>query len=648
MSALIKIDFDHPKAVVPVKYGWHYEEIGMIGDGGLYAQLVRNRDFSESGTVPGLTVKDGRYVGIPDNDMEVRHPEFLPELNAWETTDSEAVAIRRLTLDEKNRRFGMRITAHKPKHMCGVKNTGYFGIRIKPQVTYHGVIKISGKGAVDIAVADSVGYVTDIFTSPEMNQTVDTFRFDLVGQRDSKDAFLLITPLTVGEIDIYFTSLMPGDTWDDGKSIFRADILKNMKDYAPAFLRFPGGCIVHGVNVETMYHWKETIGDITARKSSWSKWQPHLMTNGLGYHEFYELCEYLGAEAMYVAPTGLICTAWAHQIGDSDDFEHPDINVEDYINDCLDAIEYALGDTDTYWGAKRAENGHSAPFPLTYLSIGNEDFGPRYYKYYDAFYRAIKEKWPAVKIVANSIIGNRSRGEWNFRRNRLKDFIDYATIEIFDEHYYDTGDWIFENFDRFDAYDRNGPDLMCLELGLADSNILYESCFLMMMEKNGELNPVFGGRPLMRNWTFVNGELNPYYYHTNDKSWKTVHYYAKKLFKDNGFTTYYPSRYYDANGSDAYNENTVFTSVGRDAQTGELIIKAVNLTDAETKVRIGLEGHHETKIWTVVNYDERPKAPEASAHDGPMFDQRVIDFTSPYTFPAKSLTVMRIAGGINQ
>lgn len=649
ISTAVRVDTSAGKAVSPVCYGWHYEEIGMIGDGGLYAEMIRNRNFAEAGLAPGMTVKNGMYENIPRPEARHKAPEYLPELNCWSVFNTDGIDIRRVTIDEKERNFEMEIrTRQLPQSgLFGVANEGFFGVCVRAGMSYRVdlVLNCDAGGFLSVCVADGQTPLTEMHTV-HYDAGKSRHRFVIGAERSADNGVFLIVPGQVGIMRVSFVSLFPCDTWDGGKSVFRSDIMQNMLDFKPEFLRFPGGCIVHGVNVDTMYHWKETLADISERKSTWSKWQPHYMSNGIGYHEFYELCEYLGADAMYVAPSGLVCTSWVFQKGDSTDFTHPEVDVNDYIQDCLDAIEYAIGPVDSVWGRKRAERGHPAPFPLRYVSVGNEDFGPRYYKHYHAFYTAIKERYPQLKIIANSIIGNRRNSVWDNKRVHLSEFVDPSTVEIFDEHYYETGDWFFENFDRFDEYSRTGPDLMCLELGIESnqpSDILYESLFLMMMEKNGELHPVFAGRPLMRNWDYVNGELNPYYYHTNCHSWKTIHYYAKKLFRDNRCDRVFPTTCMRADGKQILDEKTVFAICGEDSHTGDLILKLVNLDAAPQHVPVdaGISSAVCT-VSTLVNTPELPRTPEASECFGPVVRRVVVDFSTPFELPGKSVTVIRI------
>lgn len=645
----IQIDRNHPRKVSPVVYGWHYEEIGLIGDGGLYAEMIRNRNFTQGGPAPGMAIENGRYRDIPRNDLPGRRPEPPCDLEGWSAV-GKGISLRRIQTDAQPRRFAMRMTCSATdSSLQGAANAGFLGIRIEQGRKYRLTLHLSA-AQPGMGVRAAVFHHDTPLTSCATIRTVPAertcFELTLTGEQTCDDGLFLLSPLQAGCITLHFASLLPLDTWNGGRTFFRRDIMQNLADFRPEFLRFPGGCIVHGVNTETMYHWKDTIVDPADRPASWSKWDPHWISNGIGYHEFYELCEALGADAMYVAPSGLICTDWAFQKGNSTDYTHPDVDVNEYIQDCLDAIEYAIGPVNSFWGSKRAAKGHPAAFPLKYLSIGNEDFGPRYYAHYDTFYRAVKQRYPQLIIVANSIVGNRSNSDWSDKRCHLAEFPDPSAVEYFDEHYYDTGDWVFENFDLFDTYSRSGPGLMCLELGLnagQPDDILYESVFLMMMEKNGDLNPIFAARPLMRRWEYVEGKLNPLYYHTSGKSWKTAHYHAKKLFRDNRFDILFPSSCFRADGQTIFDEETLFTTAGLDSSSGEMIVKVVNLSSHPTSACIDAGITQASARFSVlVSPAQHPSTPEESFCGGPDFWSGPCDFSAPLSFPAHSLTVIRI------
>jgi alpha-L-arabinofuranosidase len=326
-----------------------------------------------------------------------------------------------------------------------------------------------------------------------------------------------------------------------------------------------------------MYHWKETIGDIARRPGAWSKWPPNYRSDGLGFHEFLELCEYLGSDAMYVTSTGMVCTSWVER-DENKVFFHKETDVNYYINDVLDAIEYAIGSVTTKWGAERAKNGHPKPFPLKYVEIGNEDFGPVYYEKYDQISKAIKAKYPNLRLIANSIIFAIE----DDKRKYIPEFISPESIEIFDEHYYQSVDWAINGHYKFDAYQRKGPDLFIGELGLSGkypTQILAEGIVKLSMERNGDLNPIMADRPLMRNFDFLEGRTAyPLLLHNALISVKTFNYHLCKMFRDNKIDIYYTTTVNHQSG--------LYATSGSDSKTQNYIFKVINLSDEEQDIRI--------------------------------------------------------------
>ena len=653
---VITVNIDEGKSVSPITYGWHYEEIGMMGEGGLYAEIVRNRAFEEANMPRGLVVENGEYKGIPNaGETERKSIYNVDPLIGWQVFPDSATNIK------ISRASAMPLNSYNPHYLkvepgltvknsnALVTNTGYFGMSIISELEYrlsfYGRSK-SKPASFEVFLMDEHGKViSNKHIINNIGEKWTSFEYVLRANVTTSKGRLAFKPLDNSPFFLDIVSLFPADTWNNGKSVFRADIMQNLIDYAPEFLRFPGGCLVHGVNVETMYYWKETIGDIAARPGAWGKWQPNYRTDGLGYHEFYELCEYLGADAMYVAPTGLVCTGWVYRDGNSDNYFHPVTNTQDFVQDCLDAIEYALGSIDTKWGAERAKNGHPEPFPLKYVSVGNEDFGPMYYEKYDAFYRAIKEKYPELKVIANSIIGNTP--DLTDKRKRLREFKDESTIEIFDEHYYKDLPWIIENYFKFDSYERPGPDLMIGEMGIRGEyplDILGEAVFMTMVERNADMNVLCADRPLMRNWTFTKGSGNPLYFHTNNKSWKTFNYYQSKLFRDNKQDVWYPSTFQSMSGDTALSVQTLFTSAGKDSESGDIIFKVVNLTVSVSNTTLNIGN---TKFKASVQaitlkaqntYKDRKNPTEVK----PDTTNLTIKFPGQYIFEPLSFTVLRI------
>jgi len=658
-GGFLYVNLDKSKNVTPIVYGWHYEEIGMIGEGGLYAEMVRNRCLEEGNPPRGLEVGNGLYVNIPNPEGNNKAVYTIDPLIGWVKmpSDNASIVLSRVNKEPLNSQnphsLQVEVNAIPPhrNHDFGFVNTGFFGMNLKKGMSYRlsFYARAEGfKGSLTVLLSDSTGgSISDPFPVTDMGTQWKKYTTTFIATSSINNGRLLFRPGSTGTIWLDVVSLFPGETWDNGKSVFRADIMQNLADYAPDFIRFPGGCIVHGVNVETMYHWKETIGDIAERPGAWSKWKPNYRTDGLGYHEFFELCEYLEADAMYVTPSGLVCTGWVFQDGDSDHYFHPKIDVQEYIQDCLDAIEYAIGPVDSEWGAARAENGHPEPFPLKYISIGNEDFGPMYYENYNAFYHAVKAAYPDLKIIANSIIGNTP--DRTDKRKRLPEFKDISTIEIFDEHYYKDLPWVLENYYKFDQYERPGPDMMIGELGIRGAHpldVLGEAVFMTMVERNADLNPICADRPLMRNWTFVEGGGNPMYYHTNNLSWKTTNYYQSKMFRENTQDIWYESTYTPVDGSSEISYETLFSSAGRDTETGDIILKVINLTDESRTVslRIGdktMRGGP-VSIFTLTARNDQKNTPENPFAVTPRVEEVSMRFPGTYRFEPRSLTIFRI------
>ena len=654
-ESVLRIDLSHSKKVTPIKYGWHYEEIGMMGEGGLYAEMVRNSALEEANPPRGMDVKDGCYANVPDpTGNPIKKAYAIDPLVGWNKfpENNEEIGLKVVDTNPLNKSnpHSLQIKSKgSGTRDVGVVNKGFFGMYLKQGNRYKLAFYSRAEefnGNLKVFLCDSTGEkVSETFAVPDLTSDWRKYTFSFEANTSTEKGMLCFEPVGKGNVYLDVVTLFPGDTWDNGKSVFRADIMRNLIDYAPDFLRFPGGCVVHGTNVETMYHWKETIGDISKRPGEWSKWLPNYRTDGLGYHEFYELCEYLGCDAMYVVSSGLVCTEWVFRAGQKDEHLFPKVDVLDYIQDALDAIEYAIGPVNSKWGSRRAGNGHPKPFPLKYIEVGNEDFGPTYYRYYDAFYHAIKSKYPQLKIIANSIIGQSKDAD--LKRERISEFVDPSTVEIFDEHYYKDIPWVIENQDKFDHYKRPGPDLFIGELGIRGKyplDDLGEAVFMMNMERNGDLNPMMADRPLMRNWDYGKGRGNPLYFHTNSGSFKTFNYYLSKLFRDNKIDVWYDSENLIGGKEKEPDSSYLFSSAGFDSETNEVIIKVVNLqTDRVlTKLQIGDESKpvHATIITlssdgTVRNTPQRPFAVVPHVQDVQL------NLQGGYVFEPKSLTVIR-------
>lgn len=643
------VDKSDIKQVSPVKYGFHYEEIGMMGDGALYAELVRNRSFEEATLPKGLSVKDGYYVDIPSSETRMKCVYHVDPLIGWTTIplSYSSISISRTKDNPLNKynTYSMLIDIVKdiqPEDDDMILNRGYYGMNFEKGEKYNlsfFVKNLNDKGSIRIFLVDkdcnkiSDEYIVDINGKGWQKKEIS-----LIADKNCKRGMLAIQPIKKGKLQLDVVSMFPQKTWNDGKSIFRADIIENLKKYSPDFIRFPGGCIVHGVNTETMYQWKKTIGPIENRSGQWSKWAPYYRTDGIGYHEFYELCESLGADAMYVISTGMVCTGWVRK-NKNGEYQQPEVSVDYYIQDALDAIEYAIGDTTTKWGAERAKNGHPQPFPLKYIEIGNEDFGPLYWERYDKIYKALYSKYPQLIYIANSIIGKKNKN----KREDINNFPNPQYVRVFDEHYYQPVEWACNEHYQFDGYKRGQADLFIGELGINGKypmNVLATGVVRMAVERNGDLNPMLAERPLLRNWDMMNHKFpRSMFVNNSDTCVKTALYYVSKMFRDNKIDMYISSSIRDFKGM-----QRVFVTLGYDGRNKEYVLKFINLLSKDIILDTEFEGFDQpqnVRKWILRLHEEINNTPDEPDLIKVEFDKGGLNLNEPIELKRYSLIVYR-------
>lgn len=645
----LHIDKNGTKKVTPVKYGLHYEEIGMMGEGALHAELVRNRSFEEANPPQGLSVRNGLYEDILAPKAPAHEVFECDPLIGWTTMPLSwsPVYVERtddFPMNDANRwSMSVNVTpgiTECPKAM--IVNKGYFGMNLRPGIGYRLSLfmkNIGGSSPLEVFLTDRNGEcISNVVTFSPAGKDWQKYTAVLQPVKADSRGMLAIRPTGPGRFALDVVSMFPSDTWDNGKSVFRSDIVSNIRDFAPDFIRFPGGCIVHGVNEETMYHWKKTIGPIEERPGQWSKWAPFYRTDGIGYHEFYELCEYVGADAMYVIPTGMVCTGWVFQSAPWE-FIQPEVDLQAYIQDALDAIEYAIGDTTTVWGALRAKNGHPEPFPLKYIEIGNEDFGPVYWERYEKIYNALHSKYPDLIYITDSIIGK----ENDDKRGDICRFPDPSHVKVFDEHYYQPIEWACNGHYRFDGYERGVADLFIGELGIDGKypyNILCTGAVRMALERNGDMNPMLAERPVMRQWDFLEQRpMHSMFLNGTDTSVKCALYYISKIFRDNTFDTYIESSVKDFEGM-----QKVFVTMGYDSASREYILKLINLNENPVMLTPDVRGFGKIRDAEMTSLvlgmkDNTPSEPENISLK--TAGKVELDLKKPLRLEAASATVYR-------
>jgi alpha-N-arabinofuranosidase len=398
-----------------------------------------------------------------------------------------------------------------------------------------------------------------------------------------------------GTLDIDLVSLYPRETWNNRENGLRADLVKLLKEMKPGFLRFPGGCIVEGSHLERRYQWKTTIADLSDRNLLINRWNyefkhrptpDYFQSFGLGFYEYFLLSEDIGAEPLPILNCGMACQFNTGELAPLDDLDH-------YIQDAIDLIEFANAPVTDPWGRKRAEMGHPAPFNLKMIGVGNEQWGPQYIERYELFARKLKAKYPEIKLISSA--GPAPEGErFDFLWAKLRE--DKA--DIIDEHYYMAPKWFRENAGRYDNYPRTEPKVFAGEyaaqsVGIASPDnrnnwecALSEAAFITGLERNADVVQMSSYAPLfghLEAWQWTPNMI----WFDNLRSYGTPNYYVQKLFSVNRGSMVLPVL---LNGSKANGQNDLFTSASLDEHANEVVLKVVNTASTAREVRIVLAG----------------------------------------------------------
>jgi alpha-L-arabinofuranosidase len=539
-QATISIDAARLGAKVePTLHGIFFEEISHGGEGGLYAELIQNRGFEESRLPPATTLQNGFIVpnrtphfSLPNNrasDWKMRW-EVKSEWPAWSLDKSEASDIALALTTEKplntNTPNSLQINIKKldAAGKNNLVNDGFWGMGITKGDQYN--LKFYARtagysGPVTVSLQGSDGKILASHSFKTIKgETWKKYTCQLTAlQADPKAKFVMSFGST-GTVWLDFVSLFPQKTFKNRPNGMRADLAGYLADLKPAFIRWPGGCFVEGINIESAPNWRRSVGAVEKRVGTYSPWG-YWSTDGFGYHEFLQFCEDINASAFYVFNAGVSC-----------DFRSgtyiPDEGVDSIIRDVLEGIEYALGPVTSKGGKLRAANGHPKPFPLKYVEIGNEQVGARYSRRYNWFYDAIKKKYPGLEIVASMGIGDVNR--------RTLDSMKH--VDIADEHAYKAAGWSMRNYDHFDNYKRGDWDMYVGEYatnsGVGAGNLtaaISDAVYIMAMERNGDLVKMSSYAPLFVNVNDVDWPVNLINFDAA-KSFGRISYYAIKMFND--------------------------------------------------------------------------------------------------------------------
>ncbi|WP_291861435.1 alpha-L-arabinofuranosidase C-terminal domain-containing protein [Marinilabilia sp.] len=619
----IRVDMQDYKAISDELVGVFFEDINYGADGGLYAELVQNRGFE-----------------YDPADTRGRNSDWN-SMYSWRVQGEHAT----FTIDSvhpvhaNNKHFAVLTTKQVGD---GLMNEGFNGIPLKEGEKYNfsmfGRTPNGEKVKVIVKLVDeegaTVGGTNVIVRSGEWDKVEGVIRAD----KDIADARLVLVPQSVDTIEIDMISLFPQNTFKGHKNGLRADLAQLIADMKPRFLRFPGGCVAHGDGLDNIYRWKNTIGPLESRKPQRNIWNYH-QSMGLGFFEYFQFCEDLDSEPIPIVAAGVPCQnsscGGAGQQGGI-----PMNQMDSYIQDVLDLIEWANGDKNTEWGRKRAEAGHPEPFNLKYLGVGNEDLISHVFEErFKLIYEAIKEQHPEIVVIGTVgpfWEGSDYRRGWEFARE--------LNLPMVDEHYYQPPGWFIHNQDYYDKYDRSGPDVYLGEYAAhlpgRPRNVetaLSEALYLTALERNGDVVRMASYAPLLAREG--NTQWNPdLIYFNNIEVKPTVGYFIQKLYGQNAGDVYYHNTIQISDGRESV-EKRIAVSVVRDSETNDMIVKMINLLPVKADVQLKMDGAEpfsSKAVRTVLS--GHPDDTDAC----PITDEISVSEVFDVALPAYSFTVIRI------
>ena len=561
-------------AVQPTMYGIFFEDINYAADGGLYGELVKNRSFEFPDALMGWKAF-GKFEVKNDGPFE-RCPHYVV-LNYSGHNDTAT----------------------------GLQNEGYFGIGIEKDEDYRFTVwakTVSGDANVEVSLVDE--------STMEEHQEFATAELKVNGNEWKKYELILKSPKTVQKANLRLllkgkngvalehVSLFPKHTFKDRENGMRRDLAQALYDLHPGVFRFPGGCIVEGSSLDQRYQWKNTIGPVENRPLNGNRWlstfnyrlfPDYYQSYGLGFYEYFLLSEDIGAEPLPVLNVGMACQ-FQNQ---NDPSAHVAVkDLQPYIQDCLDLIEFANGDVNTTWGKKRAEMGHPAPFNLKFLAVGNEQWDDLYYERLRPFVKAIKAKYPNIKLIGTS--GPDSEGEmfekgWKAMKELKADLVD--------EHFYRDEHWFLSHGLRYEGYDRKGPKVFAGEYACHGKGkkwnhfetSLYEAAFMTDLERNADVVDMATYAPL---FAHVDGwQWRPdMIWYDNTRMFKSVSYYVQQMYACNKGTNVLPLTMNGKSVAGQEGQDGLFASAVVDKKKGEIIVKVANTSDKAQDVTLNLNG----------------------------------------------------------
>lgn len=627
VKATITAQPESTKTISDLLIGIFFEDINYSADGGLYAELIQNRDFEYD-----PSDREG------DKNWNSTH--------SWNLTgDKTAFTIDTVDPIHPNNPHYAVLKVDAPG--AALTNTGFDGVALKAGEKYNfslfARVPQGESTKLLVRLVDADGAVQGETSVTVSSRSWKTYKAAFTAKA-SADTHLEILPQAKGEIALDMISLFPQNTFKGRKNGLRADLAQTLADMRPRFVRFPGGCVAHGDGLKNIYHWKNTIGPLEARKPARNLWGYH-QSMGLGYYEYFLYCEDIGAQPLPVLAAGVPCQNSACH-GDLRGGQQGGIPMSEmgaYIQDILDLIEWANGDAKkSKWGKVRAEAGHPKPFNLKYVGIGNEDLITDIFKErFTMIFNAIKEKYPEIEVVGT--VGPFNEGTDYVEGWKLADKLN---IPMVDEHYYQSPGWFLHNQDFYDKYDRTKKTKVYLgeyatHIPGRKANIetaLTEALYLTALERNGDVVHMTSYAPLLAKDQHTQWSPDLIYFNNHEVK-PTTGYYVQKLYGQNAGDQYIPSLT-NLDNQDGRVKIRIGSSIVRDSKTGDVIVKLVNLLPVSVEADINLSGistigSSATRTVLTGTPESTPLPTTDTVEVGENFKQQL---------PAYSFTVIRVTG----
>lgn len=628
----ITIDSDKPGAAIsPTMWGIFFEDINFGADGGLCAEKIKNRSFEFPDGLMGWTELKSAASGsllILDSDPATPvNPHYL------------------------------RMKADKAGY--GVASDGYRGIGLQKRQEYvfSAMIRKIGEGKPSLRI-ELVSPNGKVLVKEALSKFESKWTYPSIILRPSATELhgrLQIVADAPGTVDLDWVSLVPKKTWKDRPNGLRADVVQWLADIKPGFLRFPGGCIVEGRTLPVRYQWKKTIGKPEDRPLLINRWNDefkhrpapdYFQSFQLGFFEYFQLCEDIGAEPLPILNCGMACQFNSGELVPLD-------QLDPYIQDALDLVEFANGPADSKWGKIRAEMGHTEPFDMKFLGVGNEQWGPQYIERYELFAKALKTRYPDIRLVSSA--GPSPDDErFHFLWPKLREL----KADIVDEHCYANPEWFFDNAGRYDTYDRNGPKVFMGEYAAQSVKTvspdnrnnwrcaLSEAAFMTGLERNADVVVMSSYAPLLAHEDLWQWRPNLIWF-DNLSSYGTPNYYVQQLFSRNRGDFVLPTRI-EGQSAPSSKQPGLYATATHDLPAGQIILKVVNGAEQAVSSEIRLQGIKSVEpkgtqiLLTAKANDENSIAspnkvvPATSTFSG-------VKTSFQRSFPPLSLTVIRLS-----